>query len=341
MTKQIKNIFKITASFLLTALFTFSISVIAQNGRLPDAELDLTNQPVPIDTTSLPIYFSYGSLQSDSDILDAVGNLSFDGDDFDFVVTGFADIYNGNAERPDTESRPNQAVCNSSTSSPVYPISSSLGSASGLTYGLQSARSTGTPSGTATAGTIALSTRPPFNGLRQEHTGCIRAELRVSSSAEVGSTTRVIFDQDFNASESWLTRPPRQVYIFQIGPAQGDDGSSSDGNSDSDSDSDSNSDGGSDSNSDSNSDSTDNPPDGNSSDDNSNPTSNPTTGGGGNNSTPTTGGGTSTPTGTFDDPTPRTGGVALTSLASVLGVGIIGFIIYKVKSKDITKIDVK
>ena len=209
--------------FITTTLFSLaSTSVFAD--RPPDEVTDRTDTPVPIDrSTTITGFFSYGRVTNDLDIEDAVGQLTISGNDFEFIPTAFEDWYYGDPNRADSDGNtPDQPVCNSSYSGPKYPISPSLANSTSLTYGLQSARDSENPSGSSDPAVLNIPDRTgTIRGLRERHTGCIKFEIKVSPNATVGSTTEIIFDQDFLNSPTYTssTRPPRQVLRLQIGPA--------------------------------------------------------------------------------------------------------------------------
>jgi hypothetical protein len=217
-----KKIIKSIQFLTITSLLLGSLSL-TSFARQPDVVTDKTDTPIPIDRSeSISIYFPYGSVVSDLDIEDAVASVGLNGDDLEFVTAGFADWYYGNPNRPDSDANiPEQPACNSSYSGPKYQISPSLATSSSLKYGLQSARNTASPSGTSGPGVLELPDRT-VNGLREKHTGCIKVEFRVSSTATVGSTTEVIFDQDAEESPTYQEdrRPARQIVRFQIAAAE-------------------------------------------------------------------------------------------------------------------------
>lgn len=212
MTLNKKFICNILAAFCFFVLLAASLLPgLKVHARLPDVVTNVSQQ-IPVDrTTPITVYFSYGTLTTDTDIVNAVGRLTLDNNNLEFVASGFQDWYYGDPNRPDSENPPQQAACNSSYSGPQYDINPSLVSASSVTYGLQSARNPNSPSGSATV-----------DRLREKHTGCIRVTLRVGANATPGSTVSLVFDEDSLLSNSYAeaNRPGRQIINFTIGPAQ-------------------------------------------------------------------------------------------------------------------------
>ena len=205
---NLKNLFKslTMASLLVTSLTMGSLSTEA---RLPDITVD--PKTVPVDRVeSFVAYFSYGSATLDQDIENAVAEVNIVGDGLELVTNGFADLFNGEPTRSDFENAPEQPVCSRDYDGPSYKISPSLATTTNLTYGLQSAF-VQQANGFGGASTV--------DRLRANHTGCIRVEIRVSDTAEVGDEVEAIFDQDAGNSPTYLedSRPGRQVLQFTIG----------------------------------------------------------------------------------------------------------------------------
>ncbi len=190
--------FVITAAFVLSTLFASPVNVNAQTS-------------VPKDrTTPISLYFPYGSATSDTDIRNALARLTIDNPAMTFVTSSAEDWYNGTPTRPDSEQPPAQPACNSSYSGSKYPLNASLVSANTINYGLQSSRTAGSAGGSSTAAT-----------LREKHTGCIRVQVVVSPSAQVGDTVTVSFNEDAATSPDYQAqfKPPVRTVRFVIAQA--------------------------------------------------------------------------------------------------------------------------
>jgi hypothetical protein len=211
---QIKN--KILAAvmtlFAVLGIFVFVASSIAY-ARQADIVKDLTSSPIPADRTDpFYIYFTYGSINSDTDILNAQASINLTGSGFAFVPTGFSDLYYGSPTRSDADNPPDQATCNSTYTGPVYPISSTLATTTSFTYGFQSANQTSTQSGQSGATT-----------LRAKNTGCIKVKMIVSPGASAGQQATITYDPDAATSPSYqeVNRPGKQIVTIQVGAPTG------------------------------------------------------------------------------------------------------------------------
>src|SRR6056297_1010241 len=133
MTKKLIQTLQVIA--ISTTIFNLA-SVSAFADRTPDQITDRTDTPVPIDRAeTIMIPFSYGSIATDLDIEDAVAEVTINGDDFEFVTSGFEDWYYGDPNRADSDGDiPDQPSCNSSYTGPMYPISPSLATSNSITY---------------------------------------------------------------------------------------------------------------------------------------------------------------------------------------------------------------
>lgn len=208
----------LTGCFISAVAVTTIFSSIPVQARLPEVVTNVST-PIAVDrTTPITVYLAYGSLTSDSDIVNAVARLTLNNPSLQFVNTAFEDFYNGDPNRADSVNPPQQPTCNSTYSGPRYAVSPSLISSNTITYGLQSARNTSAPSGAATV-----------DRLREKATGCLRVTMSVSPSATVGAAVRLTFDEDSLTSTSYAeqNRPGLQVINFTIGPAQNPVSSSS------------------------------------------------------------------------------------------------------------------
>jgi|688.fasta_scaffold32477_6 hypothetical protein len=220
MTKQKLNIF--TKGFgLVSAILLLATGFLVNlptEARLADSEV-VYSTPIPKDRTApINVQFGYGSVTADSDISTPITKVTLDKPDFEFVNTGFQDWYNGSPTRTDAENPPAQPVCNNTFTGNKYPISSSLVSTSEFTYGLQSARNLSAQSGAASV-----------DKLREKHTGCINVSFKVAANATVGSQVKLTFDEDFGNSPSYAenNRPGKRSIVFTIGAAQNSSSSSS------------------------------------------------------------------------------------------------------------------
>jgi hypothetical protein len=286
-----------TLQILATASTIFSLTgVNTLANRVPDQVADRTSTPIPIDRAEpVLIAFAYGNIATDVDIENALAEIKINGTDLEFVTTAFEDWYFGNPNRADSDANiPQQPSCNSSYSGPKYKISPSLATANSIKYGFQSARDKDKPSGSNEPGVLDIPDRSStIRGLREKHTGCIKVEFKVSSTAKVGSTTEIIFEPDALKSPTYSTnedtgestRPARQVARFQIGEPKDPNFGKQDPVVEKEEEK------------------------------------------------------TPTPTKNFKEELPRSGGSAIIAGLSLIAFSIIGFIGYRVKRKDFTKID--
>lgn len=208
---------KILTSCFVFALASFTIfSSISAQARLPnrtdvfpkiDPDKKTTN--IPADKkTPIVVALEYGSLTSDSDIVNAVAKLTLDSTSLTFVNTGFSDYYNGDPNRSDSVNPPAQPSCKLLTSVPKYSISSSLVSSNTITYGLQSARNASAQSGAATV-----------DKLRAKATGCLQITLAVAATAKEDDIVNLTYDEDSLTSNSYAeaNRPGIRKINFTIG----------------------------------------------------------------------------------------------------------------------------
>jgi hypothetical protein len=203
------TVLKVTSLVLALGLVLYFVSGFA---RPADIVTSLPN-PIPADRTApFTIYFPYGNPNGDIDIRNAVASLNLTGQGFEIVNTGIADLYYGSPTRSDATPPPDVPACNNTYNGPVYPISSSLATTTSLTYGLQSARTPGSPSGATTA------------TLREKATGCIRVDIRVAPGAQNGQTAQLIFDEDSANSPDYQEprRPARRIVNMQVGAPTGE-----------------------------------------------------------------------------------------------------------------------
>jgi hypothetical protein len=192
---------------LAIAIITLATGSVSLYARLADVVYEPNPIVVPATRTEpFTVYFPYGNPNSDLDIRNAAASLSLTGDGFELVTTGFADLYNGSPTRTDSENPPAIADCTNPTALPTYPISSTLASATSLTYGLQSARSLDSQSGNNS------------ETLREKHTGCIRVQVKVKAGATDGQTAQLLFDQDSATSPDYQEsrRPGRGIYNLRV-----------------------------------------------------------------------------------------------------------------------------
>jgi hypothetical protein len=312
------TLFRYLGILLLATSLFLGINVSAER----DADIITPAGPVPADRTEpITLFFPYGSASTDIDIANAVSRVTVSDPALQFVTSGFEDLYYGDPNRSDATNPPQQAVCNSGFAGPRYAINSSLATTSQLTYGLQSARNPGAPSGASTV-----------DRLRFKHTGCIKVVLAVNSAvAQDGDVVDILFDEDFGNSPSYqcdtspggqCSRPARQIVRISIGaPLNPVSSSSSSSVSSSISQQ---------SNPASSTPSTPtNPPVATSS---SSPVFVPTGG--------TSASVSSNPTSSVTE-TPRSGGLGVAVILSTIAVALIGFIVYRVrKQSSLTKINV-
>lgn len=206
------NIFNkiLSGCFVFALAITTVFSSIPAQARLAEVVTNVST-PIAADrSTPLTVYLAYGSLTSDTDIVNAVGRLTLNNPSLQFVNTAFEDFYFGDPNRADSVNPPQQPTCNSTYSGPRYAVSASLISTNSITYGLQSARNTTAPSGASTV-----------DRLREKATGCLRVTMAVSPGATPGATVRLTFDEDSLLSTSYAeqSRPGLQIINFTIGPA--------------------------------------------------------------------------------------------------------------------------
>ena len=200
----------LSTCFVLIMAITTVFSSVPADARLAEV---VTNVSTPIAkdrSTPLSVYLAYGSLTSDTDIVNAVAKFTLDNPSLQFVNTAFEDFYYGDPNRTDATNPPQQPTCNSTYGGPKYAVSPSLISNNSITYGLQSARNTAAASGASTV-----------DRLREKATGCLKVTMSVSPSATVGATVKLTFDEDSLLSTSYAeqNRPGLQIINFKIGPA--------------------------------------------------------------------------------------------------------------------------
>ena len=166
------------------------------------------------DTAGLELGFRYGTVSSDTDIVNAFGNLSFDTTGLEFDINSFEDRYNTwanfpakryDSQNPPAEVSPGELLCIDSSSSidlttsvPKNKIKSSLATVSSFTYGFQSAR------GGYTAGGVSDSNDSSYTGsLQQKHTGCIRFVVKPKYCTPQRGLVTITYDRDFENSPSY------------------------------------------------------------------------------------------------------------------------------------------
>ena len=193
---------------------TLGLSILLANStaqaRQADIVKDLTaSNPIPADRVQpFYLYFAYGSINSDTDILNAQATINMTGDGFEFVPNGIQDLYFGSPTRSDATNPPDSQPCNSGYGGSVYPLSSSLATTSSLTYGFQSSRQTSSAGGQSSPAT-----------LRAKNTGCIKLQLKVKSGATVNQQATITYDPDAATSPSYQesNRPSRQIVLIKVG----------------------------------------------------------------------------------------------------------------------------
>jgi hypothetical protein len=205
MSLNTKNILKTLISFFTFAviLLSSSFSAYAQPSRLADP----VTSTVPIDRTSpVPIYFKYGSVDSDINIQNAVATAVISNVDqpsetpaFEFVREGNQDIFNGDPSRPDTDPAPDAPGNCAAFNAPRYNIPSSFFSNNNMSgYGLQTAKNLAQPTAILT----------------QKSTGCILLLVRLTSNAKVGDKVSIQFDWDAGPSPD--LRPDQRPRIANV-----------------------------------------------------------------------------------------------------------------------------
>jgi hypothetical protein len=192
----------------------------ANFAQVTDPELGLINlQTVEISLNDLnqplALYFPYGPVRADAEILNANSRATIDDPRLTFVQNTLQDRYFGDPAAGDDGDQPQGVQCfeyfqaTDDYTGPTYQIDQGLVASDSFTYGLQSARNPNVPSGLSTV-----------DRLEYAHNGCLSVFVQFDNAGnfQEGDVIQVIFDEDIDNSPSYPAgdQPYPVVYRFVI-----------------------------------------------------------------------------------------------------------------------------